>query len=109
MNKTDMNKIAVLELDSLPPGKMACIERNGETVLLANVDGTVHAVSGNCTHEDSSLCLGALKGDHVMCSLHGSLFSLIDGEPDGDPADIPLKVYPVEIEDGSIYLMLDVS
>jgi len=100
-----MSRVKVTTLDALPPGKMSCIEYAGETVLLANVDGEIHAVAGNCSHEDSSLCLGALKGHYVMCSLHGSLFNLIDGRPDGEPADVPIKVYPVEVENDTIYLL----
>jgi len=46
-----------------------------------------------------------LKGHYVMCSLHGSLFNLIDGTPDGEPADIPIKVYSIAVEDNAIYLL----
>ena len=100
-----MDRTKVADLDALSPGKMACIEHDGDIVLLANVDGQIYAVAGNCTHEDSSLCLGALKGNHIMCSLHGSLFNLIDGQPDGEPADIPLKVYAVQVVDDAVYLL----
>lgn len=100
-----MSKQYVMNLEDLKIGAISCVDYEGESVLLANVDGRIYAVSGNCTHEDSSLCLGALKGHHIMCSLHGSLFSLINGEPNGDPADVPLSVYPIEVEDGSIYIV----
>ena len=57
-----------------------------------------------CTHEDSPLCLGALQGHSVMCSLHGSLFDLRTGAADGDPAEVPLKTYAVVVEGDGIYL-----
>lgn len=96
--------IFAMKQEELPPGKMQCHEFNQETILFANVEGRVYAVAGTCTHEDSPLCLGALKGHFVMCSLHGSLFDLRTGQADGDPADIPLKTYEVEVADGNIYL-----
>lgn len=99
-----MSRVFALKLADLLPGKMACNEFDGETVLFANVEGDIYAVSGMCTHEDSPLCLGALKGRSVMCSLHGS-FDLRTGEADGDPANIPLKTYTTEIEGDSIYLV----
>jgi len=90
--------------EDLPPGKMKCHELNEDIILFANVGGKVYAVSGTCTHEDSPLCLGALRGHSVMCSLHGSFFDLRTGQADGDPADIPLKTYDIEISDGNIYV-----
>ena len=101
-----MPKHFAIKIDQLPPGTMACREIGGEQVLLANVAGTIYAVSAQCTHEDSPLCLGRLHGHSVVCSLHGSYFDLRTGRPDGDPADIPLKTYAVVVEADDIYLQL---
>ncbi len=98
--------IFAMKLEELTPGTMKCREFKQEVILFANVEGNVYAVTGICTHEDSPLCLGALKGCSVMCSLHGSLFDLRTGQADGDPADIPLQTYDVEVSDGNIYLHL---
>ena len=40
----------VAQLSSLAPGEMLAVEVNGESVLVANVDGNIHAVSETCTH-----------------------------------------------------------
>ena len=42
----------------------------------------------------------------LECWLHGSRFDLKTGEPTGLPATVPVKVYPVEIRDGDVYLSL---
>ena len=101
-----MPVVLAMKLEELPPGKMKCNEFDKETILLANVEGNIYAISGICTHEDALLCLGTLKSHSIMCPLHGSFFDLRTGEADGDPADIPLKTYNVEISDGNIYLHL---
>lgn len=79
---------------------------NHTPILLANVDGTVYAVDDTCTHEDSSLALGCLRGDKVKCTLHGSWFSVISGEPSEEPADEPLRRYQVKIKDQQVWVNL---
>ena len=79
---------------------------NHTPILLANVDGTVYAVDDTCTHEDSSLSLGCLRGEQVKCTLHGSWFSVVTGEPSEEPADQPLRCYRVKIKDDQIWLQL---
>ena len=66
---------------------------------MANVEGTIYAVDDTCTHEDSSLALGCLRDNKVKCTLHGSWFSVVTGEPTDEPADEPLQRYPVEIKE----------
>ena len=97
-------------LDEVKPGqtKKICLPDHSP-ILLANVDGAVYAVDDTCTHEDSSLSLGCLRKDQVKCTLHGSWFSVITGEPSEEPADEPLRCYPVEIRDTEIWLQLNPS
>lgn len=57
--------IEVAELDGFAPGTMRCVQVRGRRVLLANVDGTIYAADELCSHEDASLCTGALQGHYV--------------------------------------------
>ena len=96
------------KLADVTPGttKKVCMPGRAP-ILLANVEGQIYAVDDTCTHEDSSLALGCLRGDKVKCTLHGSWFSVVNGEPSEDPADEALKTYRVSIEDDGIWLALD--
>ena len=96
------------KLAEVTPGttKKICFHGRAQ-ILLANVEGTIYAVDDTCTHEDSSLALGCLRGDKVKCTLHGSWFSVVNGEPSEDPADEALQTYAVIIEDDEIWLSLD--
>ena len=90
-------------LDDLPDGTMQMAWVDGtEQVLLVNVGGAVRAVQGICSHEYFELDKGFLTGDSLTCALHLSRFDLGSGEPLDPPADEPLAVYPVSIEDGRI-------
>lgn len=98
--------LRVASLKELPPGHTLRVEPEQHPVLLANVDGSVYACDDTCTHEDSSLSLGCLKGDLVKCTLHGSWFNVRSGEPTEEPADTPLRTYPVRIDQEDIFVLL---
>ncbi len=94
-------------LTDVSPGKTkkVCLPDQGP-ILLANVNGTIYAVDDTCTHEDSSLSLGCLREDKVKCTLHGSWFSVITGQPTDEPADEALNCYQVEIINDEIWIDL---
>lgn len=79
-------------------GKMKRVEVGDKAILVCNVDGEFYAVDDMCTHEDSSLYLGCMKGDLVQCSLHGARFNVKTGEAMEEPAEIPLQTYEVKID-----------
>ena len=93
-------------LEAVPPGKMTCVSLQGKRILLANENGTIFAADEMCTHEDASLCLGSLRGHLLKCPLHGSRFDLTTGKPLDEPADTPLKVYPVKIIANDIFVKI---
>jgi 3-phenylpropionate/trans-cinnamate dioxygenase ferredoxin subunit len=94
--------IEAVRADDLPPGRMTCVDVDGRRILVANVDGVFYATDDTCTHEDASLSSGSLEGELVKCPLHNSRFSLRTGEPMEDPAEEPLRCYPVKVQDGVV-------
>jgi 3-phenylpropionate/trans-cinnamate dioxygenase ferredoxin subunit len=70
-------------------------------------------MQGICSHEYFELDKGFLTGGGspganrqpagtLTCALHLSRFDLADGEALDPPAEVPLLMYPVVIEDGRI-------
>ncbi|MEJ2395738.1 MAG: non-heme iron oxygenase ferredoxin subunit [Candidatus Thiodiazotropha sp.] len=96
--------IEVARVGELPPGGMKRIEIDGHRFLLANANGCYYAVDERCSHEDVSLYLGCIQGDHIKCSLHGSRFSLKSGDPLEDPATDPIGCYAVKLEGEKILI-----
>ena len=82
------------------------VQVDGTDILLANVAGKVHATQGICSHEYFELDKGFLTGDSLTCALHLSRFDLDTGEALDPPAELPLAIYPVAVEDGEIALYL---
>ncbi len=95
-------KHTVIHKDELKPGQMGCYEVNQQRIIIANVEQHYYAFDEMCSHEDSPLWRGALKGTCVECPLHGSRFDLKTGNPLEDPATLPIKVYTTEIIDDMV-------
>lgn len=93
-----------MKLDDLPEGSLTTVDVNGHHVLLSKIGGEVHALDGTCTHEEADLGLGVLLEDRVVCPLHLSQFDLKTGEVMNPPATVPLRVFNVKIQDGSIFI-----
>jgi len=88
----------------LGSGVMMMVEVGDDRILLANVEGNVHAIEDICSHAYASLSEGDLNGQEVECPLHGSAFDLISGEAMTPPADENVKVYELRIEGQDILL-----
>jgi 3-phenylpropionate/trans-cinnamate dioxygenase ferredoxin subunit len=100
-----MRRVDLCAADEVEPGTMRMAWVDGtEPVLVANVEGTIRAVSGVCTHEYFELDTGFLAGRNVTCSLHLSRFDLVTGKALESPASDPLDVYPVSIENGRVVI-----
>lgn len=99
--------IDVASLSDILPGRTLKISTTKGDILLANVDDKIYAVDDMCTHEDSSLSLGCLKGELISCTLHGSRFNVRTGQPMEEPATEPLKRYNVRVVNGRLQICLD--
>ncbi|MBH74290.1 MAG: hypothetical protein CL896_00670 [Dehalococcoidia bacterium] len=96
----------VASLSELSSGEMKMVTVDEEDILLANVGGTIHAVSDLCSHADASLSDGYIEEGEVECPLHGSRFNLATGEALNLPADEPLKVYEIKVEGDDILVRI---
>ena len=100
-----MEFIKALELAELPAGKMVRVEVGGKEILVANVAGSIYAITRNCTHLGGPLAKGKLEGSTVTCPWHGAQFDVKTGQALGEAkiAFLKMKVkseecYPVKVE-----------
>jgi 3-phenylpropionate/trans-cinnamate dioxygenase ferredoxin subunit len=100
-----VRRIDLLGVDEVPPGtmKMAWVDGTDQ-VLVVNTNGDFVAVQGICSHEYFELDKGFLTAGTLTCALHLSRFDLRTGEPLDPPAELPLAVYPVVVEDDRILI-----
>ena len=87
---------------SLAAGKMTAVESNGQSVLLANVNGAYYAIRNICTHMGCHLSDGVLKGPRVQCPCHGSTFDVTTGAIVKGPAKEPEPSYKVVVRGAEV-------
>lgn len=92
--------------DELAEGGLRRVEVAGSPVLLARVDGAVHAIVATCSHLAGHLDRGHVHGSCVVCPLHGSHFRLEDGAVQRGPATAPLQAYDVRVAGNRIQVRL---
>ena len=92
--------------DVLKEGVPRRFEVGGVPVSLVLTEKQVFAIYDVCSHSAVSLSEGEVDGCTVECWLHASRFDLRTGRPLDPPATRPVPVYPVQIEDGSVYVLI---
>jgi 3-phenylpropionate/trans-cinnamate dioxygenase ferredoxin subunit len=100
-----MRRIDLLAVDEVPDGtmKMAWVDGT-DPVLVVNTGGELRAMQGICSHEYFELDKGFLTAGTLTCALHLSRFDLADGEALDPPAELPLAMYQVVVEDGRVLI-----
>lgn len=95
--------VKVAQVSEINPGEMISVDfPSGDAVLIANVDGNIHACDDICSHAYASLSEGDLNGIEIECPLHGACFNVTTGEALTPPADAPIRVYRVQVEGDDI-------
>jgi MocE subfamily Rieske [2Fe-2S] domain protein len=72
--------------------------------LYRDEEGQLYATDGVCTHGNTHLSDGLVKGKIIECSKHNGRFHLLDGSPARAPVCRGLATYPVEERDGRLRL-----
>ncbi|HEY1929188.1 MAG TPA: FAD-dependent oxidoreductase [Caulobacteraceae bacterium] len=85
-------------------GRMLAGRVGEDAVLIARVDGALHAIGAECTHYHGPLAEGLLKDGTVRCPWHHARFCLKTGEALGAPAIDPVACYAVEETAGKVFV-----
>ncbi len=94
--------VRVCALEEVPPGtQREVVCGMGEPVALFNVDGKIHAISGQCPHQGGPLAEGLVENGSVTCPWHGWRFSLTRST--APPNDL-IRHYRTEVRDDGLYI-----
>jgi 3-phenylpropionate/trans-cinnamate dioxygenase ferredoxin subunit len=100
--------IPVANTEDVPAGEVRVFSADGVDIAVAHVsDGGFYAIDDVCTHDGGPLGEGTLFGDLVECPRHGARFDVKTGRVKALPAVIPVRTYPVVVEDGVIKVKVD--
>jgi nitrite reductase/ring-hydroxylating ferredoxin subunit len=98
----DRLRVPLSDLDS--EGR-AVVEAGDAEIAVFLADGRAHALSNTCPHEGNPLVEGELLGPTLTCAYHSWKFDLETGACLF--GDEPVRLYPAEVRDGSIWIDLD--
>ncbi len=101
--------VAATQLADLADAQPAQVEVDGVPVCLVRTGDTVRALHDVCSHQRWSLADGAVYGDGVECSLHGSTFDLDTGAPSSLPATRPVPTFATRVVDGAVEVDVTVA
>lgn len=86
--------------------RMTGISVSGKEILVARVNGRFSALGNLCTHQGCRLSSGKLREGRIRCPCHGSLFDPATGKVLQGPAEKPVPVYHIKVENGQIWVDL---
>jgi 3-phenylpropionate/trans-cinnamate dioxygenase ferredoxin subunit len=89
------------------PGQVKVYEVQGRRIALCNVDGAFYAIDDVCTHDGGPLDQGELEGYQIECPRHGARFDVRSGRALTLPAVMPVRSYPVRVEDGVVKVAIE--
>jgi len=104
---TMQKPITVARLDELSPGQRKLVFVDGQSVVLFNIGGTIHAIDNSCPHNGASLASGKLEGSVLQCPAHGLRFDL--SKPCEPGSSLCLRKFSVEATEDSVRLLVDVA
>jgi len=107
METTSTEFVTLAETSEVVPGQVKVYESQGRRIALCNVDGDFFAIADLCTHDGGSLDQGELDGHQIECPRHGARFDVRSGRALALPAVMPVRSYPVRVEDGVVKVGLD--
>lgn len=100
--------LRICAVDDIPKGKSIRVKLGDQAIAIVRTDsGEVKAINDKCSHGEISLSEGFVDDNTIECWAHGAKFSLDTGEALTLPAFEPVEVYPVIIEDDTIFLDYD--
>jgi 3-phenylpropionate/trans-cinnamate dioxygenase ferredoxin subunit len=93
---TEPGPVELGDLSALRDGQLRAFPDIGEYgIVVCRVAGSLYAVEDNCSHADTPLSQGRLRGAMLVCPLHGAQFDVRDGSHQGPPAWEGVACYPM--------------
>jgi len=96
-------KHRVVEAEQMWNGDLVAAVIGGTRVVLAKIDGTVHAYLDRCAHLGQPLSEGSLDGHVLTCAAHHWQYDAATG-CGVNPASARLAPFAVSVEDGHVFV-----
>ena len=99
--------VKVAKAQDVSVGCARMVEAGGQRIALCRVeDQVIYAIQDLCTHDNGPLGEGTLWGEEIECPRHGARFNVRTGQAVTLPAVVPVRTFPVKVEDQEIWVEL---
>ena len=88
----------------LAPGTVRALELAGHEIVLCRAGDEFFALQARCSHTNAPLARARLRGDCLVCPVHGARFRLRDGTHLSPPASSGLRTFPTRVENGRVQI-----
>jgi naphthalene 1,2-dioxygenase system ferredoxin subunit len=95
-----------MSIDDTFEGEVVRVETDHLNLAIYNVDGQIFCSDNICTHGNAQLSDGFLEGHEIECPFHQGRFDVRSGQVTCEPATKNMKIYPIKVEDGRVWVSL---
>jgi ethylbenzene dioxygenase ferredoxin subunit len=100
--------ITLCKTDDVEEEKPIAVNPDGFPALAVYLhEGDYYVTDNLCTHGMALLTEGYQEDGEIECPFHGGAFDIKTGEATSFPCQIPIKSYPVTVEDGNVCIPVD--
>jgi nitrite reductase/ring-hydroxylating ferredoxin subunit len=96
--------IDLIAIDEVAPDTPTLVETAGLSVVVYRVEDRFYVTDDHCTHGPGRLHEGTLRGHEIECDFHQGCFDIRTGAVTEPPCVLPLRVYPVTLRDGRVFI-----
>jgi nitrite reductase/ring-hydroxylating ferredoxin subunit len=109
-NIKENNFTKVANLKDFQEGSLMKVQVKEKSIVLAMVNGQIHAMNSVCSHQGGPLEEGTLEGYNITCPLHYAVFDIRNGKvSDSTVWATDLESYEVKQDNktGDIFLNIN--
>jgi nitrite reductase/ring-hydroxylating ferredoxin subunit len=96
----------VARASDVEKGKFVRVERDGSDVLICHTAEGFFAIENRCSHAESRLDPGRMRGHRIFCPLHSAAFDVRDGSALSRPAIHPIRSFPVRVDGDNVLIAI---
>jgi nitrite reductase/ring-hydroxylating ferredoxin subunit len=90
---------AAIALADLAEGQKFGLEIAGRQLVVCRTKDGIFALDGVCSHAYALMHEGRLRGNRLICPLHGASFDCRSGAVLGAPANTPLQAFNTRVNE----------
>jgi 3-phenylpropionate/trans-cinnamate dioxygenase ferredoxin subunit len=99
---SDGDYVDVVAAAEIAPGAVHPAQLADFKLLICRAGDEYFAIENKCSHTGALLTRGRIRGDCIVCPVHGARFRLRDGKHLTPPASSGLRTFAARIVDGRV-------